>query len=329
MTNFKKIYLFIFISFLLLLVFILSINVTNKYKKRINSLSNENYSYEINKKNNTFGNSELTSFYEPKPNSTENITADWLGYEIEITMNNDGLNDRYDYELYKPLNTFRIVTLGDSHTYGVYLKTQDNWSEKLEDILNRQLNCPQYKKFEVINLGVHGYDLMYSFERFKKRGLKYNPDLIIWFVNNWNFQNINEYYYPRREELLKMGYKDFNGKNSKFEISEKIFKELPEMYGKNGILDYQKKVIDNLRVVFKNRLLFVSYNDLGKTSEEFFEDFTKTEKRISFLKLSFNSNSSQELFFPDRHPNQKGHFKISEELYKNLISSTLKGCITN
>ena len=99
--------------------------------------------------------------------------------------------------------------------------------------------------------------------------------------------------------------------------------------GKNGILDYQKKVIDNLRVVFKNRLLFVSYNDLGKTSEEFFEDFTKTEKRISFLKLSFNSNSSQELFFPDRHPNQKGHFKISEELYKNLISSTLKGCITN
>ena len=75
----------------------------------------------------------------------------------------------------------------------MFVNTKDNWSKKLEDILNKNLSkCNKINKFEVINLGEYGYDIQYSVERYKIRRQKYKPHLILWFLKNDDFEEINE-----------------------------------------------------------------------------------------------------------------------------------------
>lgn len=123
--------------------------------------------------------SELKHFYEIKANHIEEQHADWLWYTPIHTINKDSLNERYDYKIKKEKGTFRIIALGDSFTDGSWVHTKDNWTEQLEDYLNQNKVCDTIQKYEVINLGVQGYDLAYETERYVKRGVKYDPDLIV------------------------------------------------------------------------------------------------------------------------------------------------------
>ena len=134
---------------------------------------------------------ELKYFYEPGQNFTDKTPGHsyFKAFKAIYTINEDGLNERFNYSLEKPNNVFRIITIGDSFTFGLYVDTKDNWTEVLEDILNKELSCQNIKKFEVINLGVEGYDFEYAVERFKVRGLKYNPDLVLWLMIDSNRLN--------------------------------------------------------------------------------------------------------------------------------------------
>src|SRR3989344_7968954 len=142
----------------------------------------------------------------------------------------------------KDLKNFRIITLGDSFTFGQYINTNQNYSEILEDNLNNNLHCREIKHFDVINLGVPGYDLEYEVERFNLKGLNYNPDLVIWLINDWNISIINELMKPINEELLK---------DSKEKDEIKRFetawidsqKKLKKIYGDKFITSYQKYII--------------------------------------------------------------------------------------
>lgn len=133
--------------------------------------------------------SDLKNFYEPKANKDITKKPGWLplDYAYTITINEDSLNERFDYALEKNPDVFRIAAIGDSFTYGLYVNTRDNYPERFEDLLNDDSLCGYNKKFEVINLGYGGYDIEYSVERFKVRGQKYNPDLVLWFVKDDDF----------------------------------------------------------------------------------------------------------------------------------------------
>ena len=115
-------------------------------------------------------------------------------------INSDTFNERFDYEINKDDKTFRIITLGDSFTFGYIVDTKNNWTELLEDKLN-QLHCANFDKIEVINLGVVGYDIQYSVERFKLRGKKYNPDLVLWLLKGDDFQEIKEIVQPKWNKM--------------------------------------------------------------------------------------------------------------------------------
>jgi len=100
--------------------------------------------------------------------------------------------------------------LGDSFTFGSSVKREKNYPATLTRLLNNGKICPANVSFEVINLGVYGYDLNYALERFKMRGLKYRPDLVIWLINDWNFTSYKEYFLPRSEQLRsEKGSKDY------------------------------------------------------------------------------------------------------------------------
>ena len=93
-----------------------------------------------------------------------------------IHYNNDGFRDR-DYSFKKPRGVFRILTLGDSQTFGHGIEhLEDTFPKKLEFLLNNGLNR---HRFEVINFARPNWNADSHLRYFFKKGLRYQPDLII------------------------------------------------------------------------------------------------------------------------------------------------------
>lgn len=91
-----------------------------------------------------------------------------------IKINSYGFRD-YEYSFNKSSNTFRIIGLGDSHTFGWGVELDETYLKLLEKKLNENSKI----KYEVLNLGVVGFNTRQEVELFKTKGLELNPDLII------------------------------------------------------------------------------------------------------------------------------------------------------
>lgn len=69
----------------------------------------------------------------------------------------------------------RIVALGDSFTYGDGVSAEEAWPAQLE----QRLNHASGERFEVLNLGVPGYNTAQEYADLEERGLRLAPDLVI------------------------------------------------------------------------------------------------------------------------------------------------------
>ncbi len=273
-------------------------------------------------------NTDLSHFYEPKENSviTNSQTArPWLGDNPVYHINADSLRDRYDYAVEKPSDTFRIVVLGDSFTYGLYVKDGENYSEVLEDNLNK-LDCKNYKKFEVLNMGVSGYDLRYNIERFKIRGQKYNPDLVILFLIQDDFTIINETYLVKIEEYIKTNNPDQNEINAFGTYLQKTF----EKSFMDKILEYQKKSLELFNKLYSGQLLIYSPTDFLSTDlvdiDSLLSEYVFSRPKTSLYRTNIDLVKSEKVFAGDGHPTSKGHADIAVDIQNYLIKNSLLQC---
>jgi lysophospholipase L1-like esterase len=75
-------------------------------------------------------------------------------------------------------NTYRIVALGESTTFGMTISPDDKpWPELLEQMIHERLKLS--RPVEVINAGVPGYSLEDNLARLSKEILPLKPDMII------------------------------------------------------------------------------------------------------------------------------------------------------
>jgi len=113
-------------------------------------------------------------------------------YTTKMNINSDGFRDR-EFSVTKDPNTFRIVAVGDSLTFGWGVELNESWPKVLENILNSQ-NMP--RKFEVLNLGLPTSNMEEKVEFFLLKGLKYDPDMVIVEYNGYqdvyNYTRVNE-----------------------------------------------------------------------------------------------------------------------------------------
>jgi len=111
--------------------------------------------------------------YELKPN------LDLISQPYHIVTNSDGFRDK-EYAVKKPENTFRVLVLGDSITFGFGIRENaDIYYNILEEMLNayaRKMGLD--KKIEVIGIAAPGYDSYTELSILKKKGLKYKPDVV-------------------------------------------------------------------------------------------------------------------------------------------------------
>ena len=78
----------------------------------------------------------------------------------------------------KPDGIFRIVTIGESTTYGFGVTAPEAYPALLEDILQDDYG---YTNVEVINAGVVGYTSFELLSNFQFRVLELDPDLVIYY----------------------------------------------------------------------------------------------------------------------------------------------------
>lgn len=110
----------------------------------------------------------------------------------QVAINSDGFRGK-DYPIVKSENTFRIIVLGDSEAFSVSLPLEDTVPGKLESIL--KATCKGVN-FEVLNMGVQGYNTIQELEMLRYKGLKYNPGLVILYYT-FNDPDCPEYYFKK------------------------------------------------------------------------------------------------------------------------------------
>lgn len=270
--------------------------------------------------------SDLAYFFEPEANTTDTDNPDWLGYKASYTHNSDGLNERFDYPVQKPSDSFRIITLGASYVYGLYVNTRENFSEVLEDELNKRTNCQNYKKFEVINLGFPAYDIRYNVERYIRKGIKYKPDLILWLLYDDNFIRVNEYILPIEKKLADEGIPVYDPETQTYERNQKAINEFNRQYSFETILDYQKKALWLISDYFTGDLLIAYFPSMRNVYKNLIDEFVSSRKDINLIGDLTDVGNLNAYSLPDGHPNREGHNVLAQDLLRYIERTYLTDC---
>jgi hypothetical protein len=128
--------------------------------------------------------------YRPNPaNSWPYRTNE---FDTMITFNTHGIRGE-ERPIEKPVNTFRILCLGDSFTLGSEVADEVCYPSVLEQLLNKQARDQgDTIRYEVLNAGVGGYGTFQELLYFKEFVINHNPDLVLLqFYSNDVRDNIN------------------------------------------------------------------------------------------------------------------------------------------
>jgi lysophospholipase L1-like esterase len=82
-----------------------------------------------------------------------------------------------EFSTAKPPNTIRILSLGDSRTFGWGLSWPETYSGRLQELLQQKFGAS--KKIELINAGVNAWSYSQMFVYFRDHGLACKPDVVI------------------------------------------------------------------------------------------------------------------------------------------------------
>lgn len=105
--------------------------------------------------------------------------------ERRVICNSIGARERREYLPGAQPDTVHIVGIGDSGIFGWGVDQGDDYLSVLEESLNARGDGTRY---DVINLGVPGYNTRQEVEMLKDRGLQFAPDIVVadWSSNDFS-----------------------------------------------------------------------------------------------------------------------------------------------
>lgn len=262
----------------------------------------------------------FSNFYEPVADSVQEPGAEWFESDVKYTINNDTLNERFNYDTKKEDGVFRIVAIGDSFTFGEGVNTKDNYPEILEDKLNSTCSGT----FEVINLGVGGYDIAYATERYRIRGLKYDPDLVIWFLKDDDFVDMTDV-------IVDFGKEEWeeHNKNQTVESFQRAIKasygEFRKVYSYEEILSYAKINLNRLTEIYDGPLGIFTWEFTDQSYKNILYEFDQAHQNLFYLG---EVTDVYELghTYPDGHPDAEGYSVIASDVFELLKKSGAIRC---
>jgi len=273
--------------------------------------------------------------YELKPNWEQKF----YGYEIRlpnittIKINSDGFRDR-EFSIEKPNNTFRIICLGDSFTFGQGVELNESYPKVLERKLNSLNNGVKY---EVLNFGVPGYNTWQEVEMLDVKGLKYSPDMVIFgyvhndIVNTTLINEILEKTWKEHEDELNRLSPE-KQKIKRVEISDSLLPLFASFENKNydEIIEILKPSAEKLTNKTKEKSIKIIITNVAIFTPE---THLRALKNISLengwymTDNVFSSVTAPDTLslYPkkDPHPNPFAHELIANGIFNYLIKNNI------
>jgi lysophospholipase L1-like esterase len=126
--------------------------------------------------------------YVPRPNSGEFNGRGQRGRETP-------------YE--RTAGTRRVVCMGDSVLEGLGVA----WEQRFTELLATRLGAG----YEIVNLGVRGYNLQQEIDYFRQEGLRYQPDLVVFGITYNDLEIHSGEIYALNDDLMGTGQGEFYG----------------------------------------------------------------------------------------------------------------------
>ncbi len=131
-------------------------------------------------------------------------------FDFTVRINSRGLRDR-EFSFTKPPGVYRILVLGDSHTFGWGVEMEETYARRLERRLNsaRRVNT----RVEVINCGVPAMGTAHQILFLETEGWRYRPDAILlgFFFNDVNDNAISPLFRLEEGRLVRRDPPDRSG----------------------------------------------------------------------------------------------------------------------
>ena len=145
---------------------------------------------------------ETTSFFEVK---VEHITKDHDEHPELYSMNSEGFRGS-EFIKNKPDDTYRIITVGGSTTFGSGVTNENTWPKILEKKLQ---SISEGKNIEVINAGIPAAASFIESKLIKEKLIHFKPDLIIIFDGNNDtackmVEHTTKYHNEPKERKIKL-----------------------------------------------------------------------------------------------------------------------------
>lgn len=126
-------------------------------------------------------------------------------FDVAIRINSRGERADGEVPIARTPGRRRIVVIGDSFSFGHGVEAAEGWPARLQELVPES---------EVVNLAVTGYGTDQQVLRFEKRGLAYQPDLVILGLFEGNvFRNVKheQMGYPKPRFELQDGRLELTG----------------------------------------------------------------------------------------------------------------------
>lgn len=232
-----------------------------------------------------------------------------------IYINSYGFRDK-EFSKEKDINTFRILVIGDSISFGWGLKIEDTYPKQLEQMLNVQPPCNM--NYEVLNLSVGGYNALQEAELLKTKALQFYPNLvIIGFCTN-------DFFIGMDAGLFWHFYKGWSPLLSFIKLiitNLKYFME-PSTLGKEAYSHIATFSTENKLPVLVCLIPSVDPHGNLYLPPNFIEFLESIDLPYLDLTHFLQNYAYNELFSDGLHLTPFGHQIIAETLYSHLVKET-------
>ncbi len=263
-----------------------------------------------------------------KPN-TSGWADSWGTPPFKVQINNRGLRDS-SFNLEKSENTFRILVIGDSLTFGYGINRSDVYIERLERELNEEFS----KKIQVINAGVPGYGMKDKYLLLKHKGLQYNPDLIVVTVNSNDGRSREKLNKMQKQAREKVRTESQNHSWTENEIRERIRKEsyrIESQYIQNQPIENTSfRYLEVIRKTSHNHntpLIYYRVDKLPDKARRYLDQWSEeTNSSVYNVPKKFQSRRNKfRISRWDGHPNAMGHQLLAEGIMNPLETQIRDG----
>jgi lysophospholipase L1-like esterase len=240
------------------------------------------------------------------------------GITYHIKSNNKGLRDE-NFDKKPPEDTYRVLIVGDSLTFGWGL----NKSERYTEVLEKRLNRNRRQKYQVINAGIPGWGLKDYYSFLRNRGQKYKPDIIIvGLIGNDFISN------SMHNKLEKEARREMEEKYEVENLSDTKYYRLITNLVQEKLKDYREKKPDNKSDTYIYPQKIQRLSQRKNTTVIFYQLgtlWTKSQRIIGSLDINYlempekiRENPENYHFEEDPHYNAKGHSLLANKLYTHL-----------